>query len=242
MIELDSLTKRFGTIEAVRGISLIAPDGCVTGLLGANGAGKSTTLRLLYGVQRPDSGRALVDGIDVASQPRLALARLGVLPHNAGLYPHLTARENIRYYGQLQGMSGVALERRIDALADMLELGALLERRTKGFSQGERIKVALARALVHEPQNLVLDEPTNGLDVLATRNLRALILRLRDAGHCIMFTSHVMQEVAALCDEIAIISGGRVVARGTPAALARGVPSGTLEDAFVAALTEGASP
>ncbi|MEI8296785.1 MAG: ATP-binding cassette domain-containing protein [Pseudomonadota bacterium] len=242
MIELDSLAKRFGTIEAVRGISLIAPDGCVTGLLGANGAGKSTTLRLLYGVQRPDSGRALVDGIDVASQPRLALARLGVLPHNAGLYPHLTARENIRYYGQLQGMGGVALERRIDALADMLELGALLERRTKGFSQGERIKVALARALVHEPQNLVLDEPSNGLDVLATRNLRALILRLRDAGHCIMFTSHVMQEVAALCDEIAIISGGRVVARGTPAALARGVPSGTLEDAFVAALTEGASP
>jgi sodium transport system ATP-binding protein len=239
MIELDSLTKRFGALQAVRGVSLLAPDGRVTGLLGPNGAGKSTTLRLLYGVQRPDSGRALVDGIEVAREPGRALARLGVLPHNAGLYPHLSARENIRYYGALQGMGGSALERRIEALAEMLELGPLLERRTKGFSQGERVKVALARAMVHEPRNLVLDEPTNGLDVLATRNLRALILRLKDAGHCILFTSHVMQEVAALCDEITIIGRGLVVARGTPAELANAVASGSLEDAFVAALVAG---
>lgn len=239
MIVLDNLAKRFGAIHAVQGVSLEAPDGRVTGLVGPNGAGKSTTLRLLYGAQRPDAGRALVDGIDVARDRERALARLGVLPHNAGLYPHLTARENIRYYGALHGLGGAALERRIDELAALLDLGALLERRTKGFSQGERVKVALARAIVHAPRNLVLDEPTAGLDVLATRNVRELVRRLRDAGHCILFTSHVMQEVAALCDDIAIIGGGRIVARGTPEELGRTVEGGSLEDAFVAALAGG---
>ena len=240
MIVLESLAKRFGAVEAVREVGLTAADGRVTGLLGPNGAGKSTTLRLLYGVLRPDRGRALVDGLDVAAAPRAALARLGVLPHNAGIYPLLTARENIRYFGALHGMPARALERRIDELAELLELGAILERRSKGFSQGERLKVALARALVHGPQNLVLDEPTNGLDVLATRNLRELIRRLRDAGHCLLFSSHVMQEVAALCDDIVIVARGRVVARGTPDGLRATVASGSLEDAFVAALaTEG---
>jgi sodium transport system ATP-binding protein len=242
MIVLESLEKRFGDVVAVDRISLEVADGRVTGLLGANGAGKSTTFRLVYGVQRPDAGRALVDGIDVATERRGALARLGVLPHNAGLYPHLTARENIRYYGELQGLGGAALERRIDVLAELLELGALLPRRTRGFSQGERVKVALARALVHEPRNLVLDEPTSGLDVLATRNVRELVRRLRDEGHCILFTSHVMQEVAALCDDIAIVDHGRVVARGTTAEIAATVPGGSLEDAFVAALSRGAKP
>ena len=239
MIVLESLAKRFGDVEAVREVSLVAADACVTGLLGPNGAGKSTTLRLLYGVLRPDRGRALIDRLDVATEPRAALARLGVLPHNAGVYPLLTARENIRYFGALHGMAGAALERRIDELAELLELGAILDRRTKGFSQGERLKVALARALVHGPQNVVLDEPTNGLDVLATRNLRELIRRLRDAGHCVLFSSHVMQEVSALCDEIVIVAHGRVVARGTPEELRAQVPGGTLEDAFVAALGAG---
>jgi len=239
VIALESLAKRFGAVEAVRDVSLTAADGRVTGLLGPNGAGKSTTLRLLYGVLRPDGGRALVDGLDVAGAPRAALARLGVLPHNAGLYPLLTARENIRYYGALHGMHGAALERRIDELGALLDLGAVLERRTRGFSQGERLKVALARALVHNPPNLVLDEPTNGLDVLATRSLRELIRRLRDAGHCLLFSSHVMQEVAALCDDIVIIGAGRVVARGTPEELRGSVASGSLEDAFVAALHDG---
>jgi sodium transport system ATP-binding protein len=241
MIVLESLAKRFGRIDAVRDVSLSAADGRVTGLLGPNGAGKSTTLRLLYGSLRPDGGRALVDGHEVARDPTAALARLGVLPHNAGLYPHLTARENIRYFGALQGMGGAALERRIEELSGLLDLAPLMERRTKGFSQGERVKVAIARALVHGPQNIVLDEPTNGLDVLATRSLRALILRLRDAGHCLLFSSHVMQEVAALCDEIVIVDGGRVVANGTPDALRATVSSGSLEDAFVAALT-GVTP
>jgi sodium transport system ATP-binding protein len=240
VIVLEGLAKRFGAVEAVREVSLAAQDGRVTGLLGPNGAGKSTTLRLLYGVLRPDRGRALVDGLDVASAPRAALGRLGVLPHNAGIYPLLTARENIRYFGALQGMPEPALERRIDELAALLDLGAILERRAKGFSQGERLKVALARALVHGPQNLVLDEPTNGLDVLATRNLRELIRRLRDAGHCLLFSSHVMQEVGALCDDIVIVAHGRVVARGTPEELRATVGSGSLEDAFIAALGAGA--
>jgi len=242
MIVLDALEKRFGDVVAVDGVSLEAPDGRVTGLLGPNGAGKSTTLRLVYGVQRPDAGRALVDGIDVAIDRRVALARLGVLPHNAGLYPHLTARENIRYYGALHGLEGAALERRIGVLGELLELAPLLDRRTKGFSQGERVKVSLARALVHEPRNLVLDEPTSGLDVLATRNVRRLVRRLRDEGHCILFTSHVMQEVALLCDDIAIMVAGRIVARGTTAQLAATVPDGSLEDAFVAALSGGVAP
>jgi sodium transport system ATP-binding protein len=240
VIELESLSKRFGSIEAVREVSLSAPDGRITGLLGPNGAGKSTTLRLLYGVLRADSGRALIDGIDIAKDPVAALARLGVLPHNAGIYPQLTTRENIRYFGRLLGLKGARLEARIDELVALLDLGAIADRRARGFSQGQRLKVALARALVHSPQNLVLDEPTNGLDVLATRSLRELVLRLRDAGHAVLLSSHVMQEVTALCDDIVIIGGGRVVASGPPAELNRTVASGLLEDAFVAALERGA--
>jgi len=236
VIVLESLAKRFGGVEAVRDVSLVAGDGRVTGLLGPNGAGKSTTLRLLYGVLTPDRGRALIDGIEVATDRRAALATMGVLPHNAGIYPHLTTRENIRYFGALHGLAGAALEARIDELCGLLDLGGIADRRAKGFSQGERLKVALARALVHRPKNLVLDEPTNGLDVLATRNLRDVIRRLREAGHCVLFSSHVMQEVAALCDEIVIIAGGRAVARGTPAELQAGIGGGSLEDAFIAAL------
>ena len=241
MIELEALSKRFGAIDAVRGVSLHASDGRITGLLGPNGAGKSTTLRLLYGVLKPDAGRALIDGIDIAREPVAALGRLGVLPHNAGIYPQLTARENIRYFGRLLGMGGATLERRIEELMELLEMREFAERRAKGFSQGQRLRVALARALVHRPKNLVLDEPTNGLDVLATRSLRELILRLKDAGHAVLFSSHVMQEVTALCDEIVIIGAGRVVAQGTPAELNRTVASGSLEDAFVAALERGTS-
>ena len=239
MIELEALSKRFGAIDAVRDVSLTARDGRITGLLGPNGAGKSTTLRLLYGVLTPDAGRALIDGIDIARNPVAALGRLGVLPHNAGIYPQLTARENIRYFGRLLGLRGAALERRVDELTELLEMREFADRRAKGFSQGQRLKVALARALVHSPKNLVLDEPTNGLDVLATRSLRELILRLKDAGHAVLFSSHVMQEVTALCDEIVIIGAGRVVATGTPAELNRTVASGSLEDAFVAALERG---
>ncbi len=236
MIRVSNVAKSFGKVKAVSNVSFEAPDGAITGLLGPNGAGKSTTLRILYTVLRPDQGSASVDGHDVVSASLAARSATGALPHGSGPYPRLTARENVRYYGQLNGMSGAALERRIDELADMLEMNDFLERRTKGFSQGQRTKVALARALVHSPRNVILDEPTNGLDVMATRALRELIRKLRDAGHCVLFSSHVMQEVAALCDEIVIIGRGEVVASGSPDQLREQTGEANLEDAFVKAI------
>jgi sodium transport system ATP-binding protein len=236
VIRVEGLERRFGAVRAVDGVGFEAQDGRITGLLGPNGAGKSTTLRILYTVLRPDAGRAEVDGIDVVADPLATRRRIGVLPHGAGIYPQLTARENIAYFGRLHGLAGPALGRRVEELIAELEIGAYADRRAKGFSQGERIKVALARALVHAPTNLLLDEPTNGLDVMATRALRALIRRLREAGHCILFSSHVMQEVAALCDDIVIIDHGHVAAAGSPGALRERFGSATLEDAFVAAI------
>jgi sodium transport system ATP-binding protein len=236
MIRVEGLERRFGAVRAVDGVGFEAGDGRITGLLGPNGAGKSTTLRILYTVLRPDAGRAEVDGIDVVGDPLATRRQIGVLPHGAGIYPQLTARENIAYFGRLHGLAGPALGRRVEELIAELEIGAYADRRAKGFSQGERIKVALARALVHAPTNLLLDEPTNGLDVMATRALRTLIRRLREAGHCILFSSHVMQEVAALCDDIVIIDHGHVAAAGSPGALRERFGSATLEDAFVAAI------
>jgi sodium transport system ATP-binding protein len=236
MIRVEGLARRFGAVQAVAGVGFEARDGAITGLLGPNGAGKSTCLRILYTVLRPDAGTAAIDGIDVVGEPLATRRRIGVLPHGAGIYPQLTARENIAYFGRLHGLAGAALARRVDELVSELDIAGYADRRARGFSQGERIKVALARALVHAPKNLLLDEPTNGLDVMATRALRALILRLREAGHCILFSSHVMQEVAALCDDIVIVDKGRVVAAGTPEALRARFGSETLEDAFVAAI------
>ena len=233
MIQVTGLAKRFGTVEAVRDVSFTAPDGRITGLLGPNGAGKSTTLRLLYGALSPDRGEARVDGLLAGPEHTEARRQLGVLPHGAGLYPHLTARENIRYFGELHGMSGATLEKRVDELVAMLELGEAANRKTQGFSQGQKVKVGIARALVHSPRNLILDEPTNGLDVMAIRSLREVLRGLRAAGHCILFSSHVMQEVAALCDEVVIIAGGHVIASGTPEQLREQAGTTTLEDAFV---------
>jgi sodium transport system ATP-binding protein len=242
MIVVRQLAKRFGDVVAVRDVGFTAPDGAVTGLLGPNGAGKSTTLRMLYTVLAPDGGSAHIDGIDVVADPQGARRAIGVLTHQAGIYPHLTARENIRYYGALQGLAGAALERRIDELIALLDLAEIADRRAKGFSQGQRVKTAIARALVHAPRNVLLDEPTNGLDVMATRALREIIRKLRDAGHCVLFSSHVMQEVAALCDSIVVIDRGRVVASGAPAALTATTGAATLEEAFVDLLDGGAPP
>jgi sodium transport system ATP-binding protein len=239
MIEASKLSKHFGAVRALRGVSFSASDGRITGLLGPNGAGKSTTLRILYTVLRPDTGSARIDGHDVMHDPLGARQRIGVLPHGAGLYPHLTARENISYYGRMHGLAGTALTRRVDELVALLDIGDFADRRAKGFSQGQRTKVALARALVHEPRNLLLDEPSNGLDVMATRALREIIRHLRDTGICILFSSHVMQEVAALCDEIVIIGQGRVVAAGTPDAIRSATGHDNLEEAFVAAIGTG---
>ena len=236
MISVQGLSRSFGTIRAIDNVSFEARDGRITGLLGPNGAGKSTTLRVLYTVLQPDKGTATVDGIDVIGEPLAARRAIGVLPHSAGIYPQLTARENIAYFGALHGLAAPALAQRVDELISELDIDDCADRRAKGFSQGQRIKVALARALVHRPRNLLLDEPSNGLDVMATRALRALVLALRAAGHCVLFSSHVMQEVAALCDDIVIIDHGRVVAAGTPAMLLAQFGAQSLEDAFVAAI------
>lgn len=238
MIQVESLAKRFGAVEAVRDVSFTAADGRITGLLGPNGAGKSTTLRMLYTVLRPDSGSARIDGVDVVSDPIAARRAIGVLPHSAGIYRHLTARENIRFYGELHGLSRDALRRRIDELIERLGMADFADRRAAGFSQGQRIKVALARALVHSPRNVLLDEPTNGLDVMATRALRDLVRSLKAEGHCVLFSSHVMQEVAALCDEVVIIDHGRVAASGEPAAIQARVGGDSLEETFVRVLGE----
>jgi sodium transport system ATP-binding protein len=233
VIEAAHLAKRFGPVTAVRDLGFSARDGCITGLLGPNGAGKSTTLRMLYGVLRPDSGDALIDGASVVRSPLAALRRLGVLPHGAGLYPNLTARENVEYFGALHGLGRAAARTRTAELIELLGLGECAERRARGFSQGERVKTALARALVHGPRNLVLDEPTGGLDVMTVRALRQLLLTLRAAGHCVLFSSHVMQEVSALCDEVVVIAHGTVVARGTPDEIRARTGAAGLEEAFV---------
>jgi sodium transport system ATP-binding protein len=233
MIEARALGKSFGKVTAVEEVSFAAANGQITGLLGPNGAGKSTTLRMLYTVLTPDHGTAIVDGIDVVAQPAEGRRRLGVFSHNPGIYPNLTARENIVYFGRLCGLDNERIERRIVELADFLGMQEILDRRTKGFSQGQRTKVALARCLIHEPGNIILDEPTNGLDVMSTRSLRELIARLREAGKCIVFSSHIMQEVAALCDQIVIVNGGRVVAAGSPDEIRAQTGTADLEESFV---------
>ena len=234
MIRVEQLRKQFGSVTAVDDVSFVAGDGAVTGLLGPNGAGKTTTLRMLYTLMQPDAGRIMIDDVDAVADPLAAQARLGVLPDVSGLYPRLTARENVLYFGELQGLTGTALAARTDALLDRLDMRAIADRRTAGFSHGERTKVALARALVHDPHNVLLDEPTNGLDVMSTRAVREIIRRLRAEGRTVLFSSHVMQEVSALCDTIVVMAHGRIVASGTPEALRAETGQQTLEDAFVA--------
>jgi sodium transport system ATP-binding protein len=236
VIEVLGLRKRFGSVIAVDEVSFRAEDGHITGLLGPNGAGKTTALRILYGLVRPDAGTASVDGIDVLAHPREAQAHLGVLPDARGLYPRLTTREHIRYFGRLHGMTEDRIDERTEHLLAFLDMRELADRRVHGFSQGERAKVAIARALVHDPKNVLLDEPTNGLDVMSTRAMRRFIEELRDRGTCVVFSSHIMQEVSALCDHIVVVARGRVVAEGDPASLLRETGADNLEDAFVAAV------
>ncbi|MFN7918798.1 MAG: ATP-binding cassette domain-containing protein [Bryobacteraceae bacterium] len=234
MIRVDGLHKSFGDFKAVDGVSFTANDGTVTGLLGPNGAGKTTTLRMIYGLMRPDSGAIEIDGHNLVADPIGAQARLGVLPDLSGLYPRLTAREHIRYYGRLHGLTDAQLTPEIDKWIHLLDLREHADKRVAGFSHGERTKVALARALVHHPRNVLLDEPTNGLDVMSTRTVRELIRELRGQGKCVVFSSHVMQEVSALCDRIVIVSRGRVAAEGSPDELMAMSGKTSLEDAFVA--------
>jgi sodium transport system ATP-binding protein len=239
MLEARDLYKSFGKIAAVRGVSFGARDGQITGLLGPNGAGKSTTLRMLYTVLKADAGDALIDGRSVTEDPLAARRAIGVLSHGAGVYNNLTARENIVYFGELHGLSRPDREARAAELIEMLEMQPFADRLAKGFSQGQKVKTALARALVHRPRNVLLDEPTNGLDVMAVRNLRKLLGRLRDAGHCVLFSSHVMQEVEQLCDAVVVINGGVVVAEGALTEIRARSGSAALEDAFVSLMQGG---
>ena len=240
MIEVRDLRKSYrsrrGEVRAVDGVSFRAPDGVITGLLGPNGAGKTTTLRMLYTLVRPDSGSVCVDGIEVAREPGRVRSQIGVLPDARGLYKRLTARENIAYFGRLQGLEAGFIESQTARLVEALEMQDFIDRRAEGFSQGQRTKTAIARALVHDPPNVLLDEPTNGLDVMTTRAMRGFLRQLREQGRCVLFSSHVMQEVAALCDRIVVIAHGRVVADGTPEELRAQTGMDSLEDAFVRAI------
>jgi len=236
MIQVQQVRKSFGKFLALKEVSFTAADGEISGLLGPNGAGKTTTLRILYTVLRPDQGSASIDGYDTVSEKLEAQKRVGALPDSHGLYPRLTARENIRYFGRLHGLPEPVIEENMDHLIDLLEMHDIENRRTEGFSSGQRVKVAIARALIHQPKNVLLDEPTNGLDVMSTRAMRVFIHRLRDEGYCVLFSSHVMQEVSALCDRIIIINHGEVAACGTPEELIHNTGQNNLEDAFVAAI------
>lgn len=236
MIKAEQLKKSFGSVEALRSVSFSAADGRITGLLGPNGAGKSTCLRILSTVLHPDSGSAVIGGQDTRVAPLSVRRDIGVLPHGSGLYPNLTAIENIRYYGELHGMSDQQISARCDELIGRLDMETIANRRAKGFSQGERTKVALARALVHRPQHVILDEPSSGLDVMATRQLRDWLRELARDGHCVLLSSHVMQEVAALVDTLAIVAAGKIVADGTPDQLREQFGHDDLEEVFVAAV------
>jgi sodium transport system ATP-binding protein len=233
MIEARGLHKSFGNIIAVQDVSFVARDGEITGLLGPNGAGKTTTLRMLYTLMRPQRGEVQVDGLSASSNALEVRRRLGVLPDARGLYRRLTARENIEYYARLQGLPTATIASRVNQLIELLEMNEIADRCTEGFSQGQRVKTAIARALVHDPRNVILDEPTNGLDVMATRSLREFLKKLRAEGHCVLFSTHIMQEVVALCDRIVIIAHGRVVAQGTTDSLREQAGEENLEDAFV---------
>lgn len=233
MIEVKDLHKHFGAVKAVDGVSFAARDGEITGLLGPNGAGKTTTLRMLYTLMQPDSGQVLIDGIDVAKDALAVRRQLGVLPDARGLYKRLTARENIDYFARLQGMHKALIRTRREQLIKALDMDDIADRRIEGFSQGQRVKTAIARALVHDPKNVILDEPTNGLDVMATRSMRQFMRHLKEEGRCVLFSSHIMQEVAALCDRIVVIAHGHVVADETPDALRAQTGEPNLEDAFV---------
>ena len=233
MIVVRDLHKSFGQVRAVNGVSFEARDGEITGLLGPNGAGKTTTLRMLYSLLPPDDGQILIDGLDPTRDAMEIKRTLGVVPDNRGLYSRLTARENISYYGELHGLSQQQISERIRELVETLDMVDFIDRRTEGFSQGQRVKVAIARAMVHEPQTVLLDEPSNGLDVMSTRALRDYVRSLRSAGRSVVLSTHIMQEVAALCDRIVIIAKGEVAADGTAAELLARAGCDSLEDAFV---------
>ncbi len=233
MINVQRLSKSFKEVLALDNLSFSAPDGQITGLLGPNGAGKTTCLRIIYGLLKSEQGEALINGIDANQEPINARRQIGIFPDKFGLYERLTVREQIRYFAQLHGLSGTELEQRTELVINQLDMSSLADRKSAGFSQGQRMKVALAQALVHNPKHLILDEPSRGLDVMSTRILRDILREQRAQGACILFSSHVMQEVAALCDRVVVMAKGRVAAEGTPQELCELTGESALEEAFV---------
>lgn len=233
MLKVENLEKSFGDVQAIKNLGFSAEDGKITGLLGPNGAGKTTCLRSLFGLLQADNGSVWVDDVDVAKDPLAARKRIGIFPDKFGLYERLTSREQIRYFANIHGMTGKSCDEAIEKVAKSLKMEDILDRKTAGFSQGQRMKVALAQALVHQPKNLILDEPTRGLDVMSTRLLRDILLDLKAQGHCVLFSSHVMHEVAALCDKVVIVANGKIAAEGTTDELCELAGTNQLEEAFV---------
>ena len=242
MIQVHEVSKTFGEVKALQQVSLTAPDGQITGLLGPNGAGKTTLLRMLYMILKPDQGFIEIDGLNIQDNTQEVARRLGALPHSHELYERLTSREHVHYYGELHGLTSSQLEERCEELFRILNMEDIKDRKTAGFSQGQRVKVALARALVHQPQNIILDEPTSGLDVMSRRNIRELLQDLKAQGRCILLSTHLMQELAVLCDRIVIIAKGQVAAVGSPDELKEQTQTESLEDAFVAAIERVGEP
>jgi sodium transport system ATP-binding protein len=242
MIEARNLKKNFGAVQAVQDLTFSAPDGAITGLLGSNGAGKTTTLRMICGVLQPDRGSVRIDNVSPSHDPRALQSRVGALLDHIGLYPRLTTRENLTYFGELRGIPSGLLAKRVDQVISLLGLEAIADRRTAGFSQGERMKTALARAILHSPQNLLLDEPANGLDVPTVRALRQTLRQMRDSGMCIVLSSHILEEIRILCDQVAIVSNGCIAAQGTPGDLCRQTGSASLEDAFMKLTSDQVAP
>ncbi len=233
MLEVKNLVKKFGDVEALKNLSFSAQDGQITGLLGPNGAGKTTALRVLYGLLKADDGVGVINGIDSQKDPIGARKEIGIFPDKFGLYERLTAREQIAYFADLHGLVGDAKMQAVEKVIKRLDIGDIIDRRCAGFSQGQRMKVVLAQSLVHEPKNLILDEPTRGLDVMSTRILRDILIELKEQGTCILFSSHVMQEVAALCDKVIVIADGKIADEGTPQELCERTGKESLEEAFV---------
>ena len=233
MITAAGLAKSFGEIQAVKEVSFTAKNGEATGLLGPNGSGKSTTLRVIYGLLKQDTGTASIDGVDILAETRKAQGMMGVLTDTHALYVRLTAREHIHYFGRLHGVDENKLENNTDELLRLLDMQSIADRRVEGFSQGEKTKVCLARALIHDPPNVLLDEPTNGLDVMTTKSVRDLISELKNRNICVTFSSHMMHEVARLCDHIVIISEGTVVTAGSAEEIRGTAKEDNLEEAFI---------
>ena len=242
MIEVEQLGKQFGPVYAVRNLSFKAQNRAITGLLGLNGAGKTTTLRIIAGILKPQQGQVRIDGVPAYDGRIETRERLGALLDHTGLYGRLTARENLAYFGQLHDIPQTRLARRVTELLGLLRLESIADRRTAGFSQGERMKVALGRALIHAPGNLLLDEPTNGLDIPTVRSLRSLLKRMRDEGICVIFSSHILEEVRELCDQVVVISKGTIAAQGTPSELCRQAGTNALEEAFLRFAAQDEAP